>query len=355
MKIIYSFNKKGQEAAFWEREIRAASDVGSEFIPFNHDPFLDPDCYLDAWSLDRLFRDRHPGLMRLYASLGERIAAEKADVLLVNNCPPYHPEFLKDLPLYRVLYSGDDPDSTYRRNIPYLHAYHHIFFAAPSYSAQMDMEAKMRSCGMINADWLPIGVFDFECDPTKEEKDLFSQPRDIDIVYIGGFFRQKLDLLSRVKKAFGRKLRLYGMFKLKHNLYFNVKFGLPGWVSPVSLEDRVRLYQRSKIGFNIHWNEYGLGNQRLYHLPANGVMQVCDCASFLGRVYEIGREIMSYRTGDELQDHLHRYLSDDKAREAVALAGYRRTVAEYLLKKVLGRASCLIKEGMQKIRWRNPA
>jgi spore maturation protein CgeB len=280
------------------------------------------------------------------------ITRTKAEVLLVNNCPPYHPEFLKELPVYRVLYSSDDPDSTYKRNIPYLHAYQHVFFAAPAYSAQLDMKSKMTYCGMPNADWLPIGVFDFEHESGKGEKEVFGGAREIDVIYIGGFYRQKLELLARVKKAMGRKLRLHGVFKLKHNLYFNVRFGFPGWIAPVSNQERVRLYQQSKIGFNVHWNEFGLGNQRLYHLPANGVMQICDCVDSLGRVFELGREVQGYRTQTELISLIEKYLSDEPMRRSIALEGYRRTMQEYRLRTLLKRAHKLIEEGMRKLQWR---
>ena len=65
---------------------------------------------------------------------------------------------------------------------------------------------------------------------------------------------------------------------------------MPGLGLAGDVRERVELYQRSRIGFNVHWNEYGLGNQRLYHLPANGVMQICDCAdSLAGSSRRIGR------------------------------------------------------------------
>jgi hypothetical protein len=123
----------------------------------------------------------------------------------------------------------------------------------------MDMDEKMRYCGMVNADWLPISAFDFEFDPTRIERSILSAERDIDIVYIGAFWKQKLDLLAKVKKAFGRRFRQYGYFKPIHNIYMNLRYGNVGWVRAISFPERVELYQRSKIGFNVHWNEYGPG------------------------------------------------------------------------------------------------
>ncbi|HEY6214528.1 MAG TPA: glycosyltransferase [Vicinamibacterales bacterium] len=351
MRILYSFNKKGDEAVGWSREIAAASTPAATFVPFNHSDYIDPQRMTDAVKLDRLHRDRDPGLLRLYRAVEETIHAEAIDVLLVANCPPYHPDFLRTLDVYKVLFSADDPEATYMINIPYLHAYHHVFYVDPAYSADLDMAEKMRYAGMVNADWLPISVFDFECDPDKTEADVCSQPRDIDVVYVGGFWRQKIETLMRVRRALGRRFRLHGYFRLKHNLYLNVAHRYGGWVSPLSLRERVAIYQRSKIGFNIHWNEFGLGNQRLYHLPANGVMQISDCAPHLGRIFALNREVAGYRGADDLIDKLRYYLEHDDERRSIARAGYRRAMSDYRFAAVSRRAAELIRAGMERIGW----
>jgi spore maturation protein CgeB len=352
IRILYSFNKKGYEADCWSREIAAASTDRYAFVPFNHSECLDPRRVPDAIHLDRLHRDRDPDLLRLYDAVQGAIRREAIDAIIVANCPPYHPDFLRNLDVYKVLFSADDPEATYMINIPYLHAYHHVFFVDPAYSRDMDMVEKMRYAGMRNADWLSIAVFDFECDPSRDEATLFSQPRDIDVVYVGNFWRQKVDTLTRVSKAFGRRLRMHGHFRLKHNLYLNIVHGFRRWVGPLSFQDRVALYQRTKIGFNIHWSDYGLGNQRLYHLPANGVMQVCDCADFVDRIFANGREIVAYRSADELIDKLKYFLAHDDERVQIARAAYRRTMAEYRFGVVCRRAGDLIEAGMDRIGWR---
>ena len=171
------------------KEIAAASQPDVTLIPFNHQECLDPALYCDAAKSISCIRTRHPGLLKLYSTVIAQLREEKVDVLLVANCPPYHPDFLRKLPVYKVLYSADDPGSTYLINIPYLHAYHHVFFVDPAYSKDMDMAEKMQYVGMRNADFLPISVFDFECDVSKSEAEVLSQPRDIPIIYVGSFWR----------------------------------------------------------------------------------------------------------------------------------------------------------------------
>jgi len=351
MKIVYSFNKTGYEAECWTREIAAASNEQFSFLPFDHGRFLDPNRYLDAARLDRLYQAREPRLMSMYAVFEEYVRDERVDAVIVTNCPPYHPDFLRRLPIYKVLYSSDDPGATYTRNIPYLHAYDHVFFVSPGYSPDMDLLEKMRYCGMINADWVPISVFDFEFDTSQTEHTILAHERDVDVVYVGSFFRQKLELLAKVKRALGSRVRMHGMFRLKHKLYFCLRHGYPGWIRSIGFEDRVRLYQRSKIGFNIHWNEYGLGNQRLFHLPANGVMQICDCPQLLDRVFRPGEEIVGFRRFDELIDKLRYYLVHDEERNSIALNSFRRTMGEYRFSQVTRMAGSLIANGMNRREW----
>jgi spore maturation protein CgeB len=352
MKIIYSYGKTGYEGECWEKEIRNASDGEFTFIPFNHAVYLDPLLISDASKLDCLYRARHSALLRLYKEFESLIREQCADAVIVCNCPPYHPDFLKKISIYKVLYSADDPGSTYVINIPYLHAYNHVFFVDPAYSADMDMQEKMHYCGMLNADWLPISVFDFEFDPVREEANLITAERDIDIIYVGGWWRQKMDILCAVRRVFGRRFRMYGNFRWKHNLYVYVRGGFSNWVRPVSHQERVNLYQRAKIGINIHWNEYGLGNQRLYHLPANGVMQISDCADHhLDRVFTPGEEVLAYRNVDELVDTIRYYLDHEGKRRDIALQGYRRTMREYRFATVTRKAGRLIKEGMARLSW----
>ena len=46
-------------------------------------------------------------------------------------------------------------------NIPYCMLISTVLDVYLAYSPDMDMNNKMLHCGMVNADWLPISVFDF--------------------------------------------------------------------------------------------------------------------------------------------------------------------------------------------------
>ena len=132
MRVIYSFNKSGQEAEIWEREIARVSSSRIQLIPFNHQRYLHPDRYIRAQLLDNLYYDREPRLLALHDAIRQELQAHRADVLLVDNCPPYHPEFLRTLSVYKVLRICDGPISAYDRDFAYLHAYDHVLFHSPA-------------------------------------------------------------------------------------------------------------------------------------------------------------------------------------------------------------------------------
>lgn len=353
MNILYSFNKRGFEADYWTREIAGASNSRHRFIPFNHDPYLSPQNYLTAQALDNLYYERHPGLLRMYADLQSAVRDSGASALIVDNCFPYHPEFLHKLPIYKVLRTSDGPVSAYDRDFAYVHAYDQVLYHSPAYSADMSMPEKLRYCGARNVDFWPLCAFDVAYDRTRTDATILSGQRDIDVLFIGAMHLGKMPLLAKVKKAFGSRCQMHGLTSLKRNLYFNLKHGFPGWIRPVDFKEYVPLYQRAKIGFNVHnRGDYTVGGYRLFDLAANGVMQISDGGRFLGSFFEVGKEIVGYKTADDLIDKIRYYLAHDAEREQIALNGYRRVIQDHTCQVRMRQLGELIEQGMGRICWK---
>ena len=348
MKIIYSFNKLGFEANYWRSEISAASNDYYFFIPFNHGTYLNPHRYTRAQLLDNLYFGRDPYLLKMYADIEKLISDTGADVLLVDNCFPYHPEFLRKLPNYKVLRTTDGPLTAYDRDFAYLHAYDHILYHSPAYSCDMGMKEKLLYCGAKRVDFWPLASFDALCEPSRTDADILSGKRDIDVIFIGALHLNKMPLLAAVKKALDRRLRLHGLTSLKKNIYFNLKYGFPGWVTPVPFTHYVPLYQRAKIGINVHnRGDYTVGGYRMFDLPANGVMQISDGGQYLEQFFSVGEEVVSYGDADELIDKVQYYLAHDEERERIALNGFRRVQKDYRIAELLVKVGDLIKKGME--------
>lgn len=352
MNILYSYNKRGFEAEYWEREIASASTGEFRFIPFNHDPYLDPQRYARAQLLDNLYFDRHPDLLRLYADVRSLIDGRRINVLVVDNYFPYHPEFLRSLPVYRVLRTTDGPVCAYDRDFAYLHAYDHVLYHSTAYSAELSMAEKLRYCGARQADFLPLGLFEVAYRAGIDETTIFAHERDIDVIFIGRLHRGKMDFLARIKRALGPRLRMHGLTSPLRNVYWNMKFGFPGWIRPARFDEYVPLYQRAKIGFNVHnRGDYTVGSYRLFDLPGNGVMQISDGGRQLDDFFRVGEEVERYAGVDDLIDRIRFYLANDAERQRIALNGFRRVHAEYRYAAVMQRAGQLIRAGMQRGSW----
>jgi spore maturation protein CgeB len=346
VRAIFSFNKKGFEERYWDREL-AYKTGDDEIIPFNHGKFIDPAGVIRAQLLDNLYAGKDPSLMALYAELQRLIEATGADCLIVDNVMPYHPEFLRKLNVYKVLRTSDGPLSCYDRDFAYLHAYDHVLYHSPAYSRDMGMAEKLRYVGAKRADFWPHAAFDELFDPARTEDQVFSQQRDIDVIFVGGLFPNKMPVLARVKKAFGSRLMLRGISNLKSNVYFNLKYGFPGWVRPIAFEDYVPLYQRSKIGINVHnRGKYTVGGYRMFDLPANGILQICDGEEYLSDFYRVGEEVVGYSSIDELIDKVRYYLDNDAERERIARNGYRRVMADHRIRKRLDELAAIVNERM---------
>lgn len=178
--ILFSYAKPGVEGDLWERELRAVRTEQARFVPFNHRKLLGNVTYASAFQLDMDFRARNRGLVVLYRELERTLRKERIDCLFVTNDNPYHPDFLKTLDVYRAYHTTDDPGASYTRTFPYVHAFDHLFHCAIPYSPTQTLAAKLREVGARRVDFLPLGVFDFEIDPTKTSTSILEQRRDID-------------------------------------------------------------------------------------------------------------------------------------------------------------------------------
>lgn len=349
MIIIYSFNKRGFEADYWAREIAGASDERYTFVPFNHDPYLGYSRYSRAQLLDNLYFERNPDLMLMYADLVSLIRQRGADAMIADNFFPYHPEFLRTLNVFKVLRTSDGPLAAYDRDFAYVHAYDMVLYHTPAYSPDIDMKAKLQYIGARDARLWMLGLFDQMFDHRKDASTILAHDRDIDVIFVGGMFVNKMPLLAKVKKKFGRRFQLHGLTSWKRNLYFNAKHGFPAWVRPISFQQYVPLYQRAKIGINVHnRGDYTVGGYRLFELPANGVMQISDGGEYLESFYKEGEEVVGHSgAADDLIDKISYYLEHAEERNRIALAGYHRVMRDHRMRKRLLEGAEMIEDGMR--------
>jgi spore maturation protein CgeB len=118
-------------------------------------------------------------------------------------------------------------------------------------------------------------------------------------------------------------------------------YGLRGWPpwSPVRRRhhgeawglDMYRVLRDSRIALNRHIGIAGeyANNMRLFEATGVGSMLLTDEKSNLGELFEPGREVVTYRTADELAERARHYLAHEEERQAIAAAGQERTLRDH--------------------------
>lgn len=241
---------------------------------------------------------------------------------------------------YVACYFADDPEGAEETSRYYVKNFHYAFCGGIFFDETKRIEDKYKEWGARKSKFIPLGA----C-PVKYKAHLEGySKRDVEVVYVGGAYLKKILRIFKLKKHFGLRMQLYGRdwnYSGRNILKFCIARLVKGYfkipeISELPADQLVDLYQRAKIGFNMHMS-FGPSNQRLYELPMNGVMQICDCEHGLNEIYEIGKEVVVYRTIDEAIEKIKYYLEHDEERKRIAEAGYNRAKNDYLLEHSFGK------------------
>jgi spore maturation protein CgeB len=145
-----------------------------------------------------------------------------------------------------------------------------------------------------------------------------------DVVFVGTGFEERVKLLEEVNWD-GIDLGLYGSWDLlgpNHHLRKHLR----GGITPN--EQTAALYQRAKIGINLHRSSKGFGRgtekvaeayslgPRCYELAACGAFYVSDYRPELADVF--GDVVPTYASAAELETQIRYYLAHDEERAAKA-------------------------------------
>ena len=97
--------------------------------------------------------------------------------------------------------------------------------------------------------------------------------------------------------------------------------------------DMYRTLQQSRIAVNMHIDiaENSAANIRLYEATGMGTLLVTDWKSNLPELFEVGKEVVAYRSVEECAEQISYYLAHEDERAAIAAAGQRRTLTEHTI------------------------
>lgn len=255
--------------------------------------------------IEHLWRIGDKTLLELYDRLARCI--ENYDVFVNFNGINLHPDFVNALPTFNVYSCFDDPEASAELSKPVAYSYD---LCMVGNIAELDT---YRSWGIKKVNHWPLGFRYEDYNPKLTKNEILTGERIYDITLICE------------KTLPWRKKRLDNYAShFPQGQYYGL--GWPNGFLPE--EKRVPLLQNTKIGLNLH-NSTGPINFRTFYLPANGVMQICDNKTNLGKLFTLGKEAIGYDSVDEAIDLTKYYLEHDKERREIAAAGWERAMKDY--------------------------
>jgi spore maturation protein CgeB len=113
----------------------------------------------------------------------------------------------------------------------------------------------------------------------------------------------------------------------------------PGWPrGPLFGDDFVRAFSNADVALNVHQffgepsatGRYGTGaNRRVFELAGIGTVQLCDAKGDIARNFAAGREIVLFRSAQELREQTAWLLDAPEERARIATRARGRALAEH--------------------------
>ena len=161
-----------------------------------------------------------------------------------------------------------------------------------------------------------------------------SKERDIDILFIGAMYRERVKILQKMITRFPQaKIKIYGYYinrvefikKIVYK-YTNKYKNFYGRVTPEEAGD---LYSRSKICLNIHGSQSKYGaNPRTFEILATKSFEIVDYNPYIEKILRDG--VSFYRDENELFQKIEYYLTHDSERATIAAKGYEYTKEKHM-------------------------
>jgi spore maturation protein CgeB len=318
----------------------------------------EPDgLFSERWNATRLERE-YRGNARLRAHYSDLLAIARQrnpnTILVMGDGGYWHPELVAELRKQSTVafWTGDDPEGSEQTSRPFVQYYDYAFCGGIFYSSTQRIAEQFVSWGARRSRFIPLGACPdkYLLRGDKSDADFFEKQRDIDLIYVGSAYRSKLWRILTIKRHFRDRLLLAGRRWDGKGLGWKgvavrlfARIGGLGQIRTVTDAELVSLYQRARVGFNCHLS-YGPSNLRLYELPLNGVMQICDCPEGLSELYELNREVVAYETTREAIDRIEHFLDHDDERIEIAKNGYLRAEGEYRMEKSFARLFAALDE-----------
>lgn len=184
---------------------------------------------------------------------------------------------------------------------------------------------------------LPLGT-----DPEVFHSTLVSEEFTSDICLVGVPYSNRIELIEFLLTRTDYRIQIVGRGWAKHHSKWKgLKRKLQvvnAWVKP---ETVVNYYNGSKIVLNIHrpsdekYNKNRMGviaksiNNRTFDAASCEAFQLMDYKEELGKHFEEGKEMVSFKDKNDLLEKIHYYMAHDEERRHMAIQARTRVLASH--------------------------
>mgnify|MGYP001219787509 CR=1 FL=1 len=268
-------------------------------------PIPCPQGWLSFQQLDKKVKDKEKSIQTIYEELIEKCT--NIDVMISSGGAMLHPDVIFKTKTYNVYICADDPESSSILSEPVAPYFDFCF------TTNIACVDTYKSWGCKNVSWLFHALRPGEYDAKTNEDTIASKNIDISM------FCENIYKLSDRNSKIEKLLNDFPQAIIRGK----------GWPKGfVSKNEMFSIYQKTKIGWNIH-NSIGPTNTRLYTLPGFGILQICDNKKNLNEIFTVDKEIVGFDSINECVDKTKYYLSRNNERIEIAINGWKRVNKDY--------------------------
>lgn len=185
---------------------------------------------------------------------------------------------------------------------------------------------KFKNIG-INSEYLKLGFEDSILERLNKREKRF------DAVFIGGISKHHfafIEILEYLAKNIKIDFWGYGFEKLHKDSPILSNYHGEAWGM-----EMYNILHNSKISINRHIDaaENFANNMRLYESTGVGTMLITDYKNNINSLFEVGEEIETYKSKEELLGKIKYYLANEEKRKKIAELGQKRTLKDHTYAK----------------------
>lgn len=275
------------------------------------------ELFFDKWS-EKYNQKYHSD--NFFDKLLFQIIYHKPDILYIQEIWQYSKEFISKIRylLSNIIIVG------WNCSIKSKYQLDNLTYSDIVYTCSLEIKNQMQNVG-INTKYIEH-AFD-----SSILEQLYNEKKKYDVVFIGSLidplYKQRVNLLKYLLNE-GIDITIFGNSNddiLKKYCKKSL-FGI----------DLYKIYKSSKIVLNVHASNdirYS-GNIRIYEVTGVGSFLLTDYREDMDKRFILGKEVVTYKSFDEILKQIKYYLLHNYEREAIAKAGQIRTLSDYSYEQI---------------------